>query len=611
MLRMEVACLAVVLFMESMYFSVRREKTKIHIIFSALLLMSTVNLIFDGVTVYTVNHLDTIPIWINNCVHKIFIGSVPVIFYLIYRYIALLVEEETSKLLSIHKFSRILLIIIEIAVFALPIYYVVTDEGNYSYGLAVYTAFVAGGIFYMLTIVILYRHWKTIQPRKKLAIGVSLAIEMIVALFQALLPLSLVSGMGIMLIDLAFYLIMENPDIALVKQVQEEKQRADDANAAKSIFLSNMSHEIRTPMNAIVGMTEILLRTDMTDEQKEYLTNIKNSGNALVAIINDLLDISKIEAGKMELVDSVYNIYSILSDIRMIIMNRIGSKPVELVYDIDDNLPDKMYGDEIRIRQVIINLMNNAVKFTQEGHVKLSVRIEDQNVEGLMIHVSVEDTGQGIKKEDISRLFEAFEQVDIKKNQGKEGTGLGLAISSQLITMMGGKLEVRSEYGTGSEFYFTIQQKYATADIEEKEKSQEKDMNFIAPEARILIVDDNEMNRKVAVGLLKPFQMQLDVAENGKKALEMIEANKYDLVFMDHMMPVMDGVEATKQLRKMEGDYYQKVPVIALTADAMQESQKMFKEAGMNDFVAKPIDLRQLSKAIRKWLPKQLIIKDE
>ena len=607
MIRMEIACIAVIVFMQIMYFSAKREKTKIHNIFSLLLIMSTIHLIFDGITVYTVNHLESVPLLVNNIVHRLFIGTMSGIFYLVYRYIVLLVEDESGDCLPLFRLSPLLLFLNLICVILSPLYYVETANGNYSYGPAVYMSYVAVAIYLFLTVVVLWRHWKQIHYKKKLAISMAMTIEILLATYQAIHPTSLISGMGIMLINLSFYLNTENPDIALVQQVQEEKKRADAANAAKSTFLSNMSHEIRTPMNAIVGMTEILLRTDLTEEQREYLTNIKSSGNALVLIINDILDISKIEAGKMELIEGNYEPYQMLSDIRMIIQNRIGSKPVELLFEIDAQLPNRLYGDGLRIIQVIINLMNNAVKFTDEGYVKLSIRTEEKSEEELLLHVSVSDTGQGIKEEDMQRLFEAFEQVDIKKNQGKEGTGLGLAISSQLIGMMGGKLEVRSEYGVGSEFFFTISQKTVSADLDEQDVVQADDMNFTAPEARILIVDDNEMNRKVAVGLLKPFQMQIDVAENGKKALAMLEEKRYDLIFMDHMMPIMDGIEATKQMREKKEEYYQKVPVIALTANAMTEEQKLFQEAGMNDFLAKPIDLRQFCMIIRKWLPGELI----
>lgn len=613
MIRMEIACFMVITFMAIMYFSAKRKRTKIHNIFSALLLLSAINLIFDGVTIYTVNQLYSIPIWLNDIFHKVFLGTTSGVLYLVYRYIVQLVEDESGIDLRISRFSTVLLVVTLFCGVVAPIYYIETEQGNYSYGPTVYMVYVSVAIFLLLTIVTLFKYWKQIQKKKQLAISIAMTIEVVLTVYQALHPLALISGMGIMLINASFYLITENPDIELARQVQEEKQRADAANAAKSVFLSNMSHEIRTPMNAIVGMTEILLRTDLTEEQKEYLTNIKSSGNALVSIINDILDISKIEAGKMQLIEDIYEPKQMLSDVRMIILNRIGSRPLELIYDIDDRLPDRLYGDGLRIRQIIINLMNNAVKFTEKGYVKLSIKLDklEEKAEEVLLHVSVSDTGQGIREEDMARLFEAFEQVDTKKNQGKEGTGLGLTISSQLIGMMGGKLEVKSEYGVGSEFFFTIPQKTVSDEMAKQECKQDTVMNFTAPDARILIVDDNEMNRKVAVGLLKPLQIQIDVAENGKKALSMIEKEKYDLIFMDHMMPVMDGVEATRCLRKMEDTYFRKVPVIALTADAMAESQKLFTEAGMNDFLPKPIDFRQFCMVVQRWLPSKYIIRQD
>ena len=409
-------------------------------------------------------------------------------------------------------------------------------------------------------------------------------------------------------IGLMFLLVM-----AIIKTGQDlllsekKKQQAISAKEAEERFLANMSHEIRTPMNAIVGMTEILLRGNLTGEQKEYLENIKSSGNALVSIINDILDISKIEAGKMELVDDVYVTCQMMSDIDKIIKTRIGDKPIELVCDIDKNVPDRLYGDGLRIRQIIINLANNAVKFTDRGRITITMKAQQETDERIAVFVSVADTGQGIKKEDIKRLFGAFEQVDALKNKGKEGTGLGLTISSQLVEMMGGRLEVTSEYGKGSEFYFTIYQEPVSEDMEWKLEAEDDIMNFTAPNARILLVDDNEINRKVALGLLEPLQMQIDTAINGKNAIDMIEQKEYDLVFMDHMMPVMDGVEATKHLREKEGDYYQKLPVIALTANAMNEAQKLFQEAGMNGFVAKPIVMKQICQVIRQWLPEEMI----
>ena len=401
----------------------------------------------------------------------------------------------------------------------------------------------------------------------------------------------------------------------LMDALVEERNRADEANRAKSTFMSNMSHEIRTPMNAIVGMTEILMRSDLPQTEREYLGNIQRSGNALLGIINDILDFSKIESGKMQITEEDYAPLPMLNDLKMIILNRIGSKMIQLEFDIDEKLPAVVCGDELRIRQVLINLANNAVKFTEEGYVKIAVKVREVAGDTAQIYFSVKDTGQGIAPKDIDKLFGAYSQVDTKKNHYKEGTGLGLAISKQFVELMGGTIGVKSKYGEGSEFYFTIPQKIVDARkaIEVKEEPRQMNenvLNFTAPLAKIMVVDDNEMNRKVALGLLAPLKMQIDTAENGKQALDKICKNRYDLIFMDHMMPVMDGIEATKRLRKMDDEYCKKVPVIALTANAVLESRAKFFEAGMNDFAAKPIDMKDICSKLRQWLPTEYIIEN-
>lgn len=511
--------------------------------------------------------------------------------------------------------------------------------------------------------------------------------------------------------------------VDVTKQLQLV-QEAEAANEAKSAFLSNMSHEIRTPMNAIVGMTEIMLRGDVTEEQEEYLSNIKVSGDALLNIINDILDFSKIESGKMELVEEDYAPMSMISDLGIMFLTRIGEKNVELLYDIDPTLPKTLHGDGLRVRQIIINILNNAVKFTERGYVKLSIKVEDKTEQDLVLAVSIKDSGSGIREEDQKKLFQSFSQVDSRKNHSKEGTGLGLAICRQLVEMMGGQIGVRSTYGQGSEFYFTIRQKISeespVASLPEEKKTlqiggafsntylqenferlvraygiepiapdvmakdrphvdflftdtlvyeEHKDaihgsllgdkqicvlqnpvqealrdakvmvmnkplyslnfcqairregqvtyagtseaLNFKAPEAKILLVDDNKLNLKVAIGLLAPLQMQIDTAENGKQALEMLEAHTYDLVFMDHMMPVMDGVEATRRIREWEKGSQEHEIVIALTADAMSGAKEEFVAAGMDDFVAKPIEIKEICGKLKQYLPEDKIIKTE
>jgi len=401
--------------------------------------------------------------------------------------------------------------------------------------------------------------------------------------------------------------------------MKELKDRAESANQAKSAFVSNMSHEIRTPMNAIVGLTDVLLRKEWSPEEKKYLLNIRSSGKALLSLINDLLDFSKIEAGKFEINKDVYDMAQMLRDIQVIGNTRIGDKDVDLIMDVDGEIPKLLYGDALRIRQVIINIVNNAIKFTEEGFVKVTVKQEKREGKNVQLYMSVKDTGQGIKEQDLERLFDAFTQVDLKKNKGKEGTGLGLAISRQLVELMGGELQVSSEYGKGSEFYFTIWEGIESeegigdfSEVKEQKKEKQEDVfTFTVPDAKALLVDDNAINQEVAMALLEPFEIQIDVASNGQEALDMVLKDRYDLVFMDHFMPVMDGVEAAKRIRAMEGEYYQNLPIIALTADAVQGVKEEFLAAGMNDFVSKPISMKEIAKVMRNWIPKEKIKEGE
>ncbi|MGN0638120.1 MAG: PocR ligand-binding domain-containing protein [Huintestinicola sp.] len=498
-------------------------------------------------------------------------------------------------------------------------------------------------------------------------------------------------------------------------------RQAMQAAAQKSDFLANMSHEIRTPMNAVLGMAEMALREDMTPQAKQYVRQIRSSGKNLLVIINDILDFSKIESGKMNIVEVVYEPLSIVNDLANIVNTRIGSKELEFTVDFDPKLPHKLYGDNIRIQQILLNLLNNAVKFTERGEVHLSITFSEIDSDNVMLKAVIKDTGIGIKKQDMGKLFRSFQQVDSKRNRNIEGTGLGLAISQQLLRLMNGSISVESEYEKGSTFYVELPQKiintapsvpcpdssikaaliieneyvYAQVcrdldalgieyinleyegsldsitsgfiiaekhlfsdrikktvmdnpdvkclliapydspcdinqprvkmlhkpiyslglysalglggDILPESESESDNFAFTAPDAHVLIVDDNPINLTVACGIIEPLKMQVDTANGASETIEKVKKLKYDIVFMDHMMPGVDGVETTHIIRRLIVGY-ENVPIIALTANAIGGTKEMFIQEGMNDFVAKPIEVTDIVAMIRKWLPKEKII---
>ena len=403
--------------------------------------------------------------------------------------------------------------------------------------------------------------------------------------------------------------------MAQTKLMKELKEKAEKASLVKSAFLANMSHEIRTPMNAILGMTEIALQGNLDQQERDAIEQIKIAGMTLITIINDILDFSKMESGKMEILESNYEPITMMRDVVNMISGKADEKNLKLDIDMDPLLPRMLYGDEIRLKQVLINLLNNAVKFTDRGSITLSVGYKSRKND-IWLTVSVKDTGIGIKEEDLERIFNSFEQSDLYINRKKEGSGLGLAISRQLLLLMNGEIHVESVYRQGSTFTFKVPQRVVDETPCGKfildEKKTEVDIaseygDFRAPGAKVLIVDDNLVNRKVAAGLMKPFHMQVDTAKSGKEAIELVQQKEYHLIFMDHMMPDMDGVETTHMIRNMDGEYYNNVPIIALTANAISGVREMFLAEGMNDFIAKPIDIKELSEKILDWLPFELL----
>lgn len=399
--------------------------------------------------------------------------------------------------------------------------------------------------------------------------------------------------------------------------IEKEKQQAILSSEAKAKFLANMSHEIRTPINAVLGMDAMILRENQDPKIKEYAVDIRNAGQTLLGLINDILDMSKIESGKMKIVPAEYDFSSMLHDIANMISMKANDKNLEFNVLVNQQLPSRMYGDEIRIRQVLINILNNAVKYTEQGSVTFKVDGKVEEDDAILLF-SVKDTGIGIKEEDLSKLFVEFERLDEDRNRNIEGTGLGMNITAQLLEMMGSHIQVNSVYGQGSEFFFELRQKIMNPEpignLEERIRQQTQEYiynaSFTAPDAHLLVVDDNAVNLKVFCGLLKDTKVQIDQVESGMECLERVRKNHYDIIFLDHMMPEMDGIETLHAMKEMQDYPCKATPVVALTANAVAGAKEMYLSEGFDEFLAKPIIPDKLENLIRRMLPRELLVFD-
>lgn len=407
--------------------------------------------------------------------------------------------------------------------------------------------------------------------------------------------------------------------VCFVYDLSKEKQMLEEiveANKAKSRFLANMSHEIRTPINGIMGMNHMILKECKDESIREFADNIDSSSRLLLSIVNDILDISKIESGKMDIIPTQYQLLSLINDCYNLSKVKLENKPVDLEIHVNEKLPSQLYGDEIRIKQVVNNILSNSVKYTKEGKICFGVDFEPITDKMLQLVISIEDTGIGIKEEDLEKLFEAFTRIEEKRNRNIQGTGLGLRLTKNLVELMEGMITVESTYGKGTRFTVKIPQKVMNSNpvgdfsqaYGKAQVSSHKDIiSFIAPQAKILIVDDVEMNLKVIKGILKETKMQIDTAGSGVECLEYMKKNQYHMVFLDHMMPEMDGVETLNKLHALEKTLNQNTPVIMLTANAIVGAKNEYLEAGFTDYLSKPVQEIKLMKMLIKYLPRELV----
>jgi len=484
--------------------------------------------------------------------------------------------------------------------FIVPITIFSENDVVYSSGSSVLVVQILMIVYSFIWIITLLANIKSIRQKKYIPIIAIIILGLGFGVLQTMRPEILLVTVSHTYICFLMFHTIENPDMKLIAELEVAKDSADKANSAKTDFLSNMSHEIRTPLNAIVGFSQSLSERILEQEAREDVEDIMIASEALLEIVNGVLDISKIEANKLELVNKEYDFLEVLNELESLAKGRIGDKPIELKTSFDPSIPSVLFGDYVRIKQVIINLLTNSVKYTKQGTIDFSVGCFVKG-EYCRLIISVEDSGIGIKKDSIDKLFNKFERVDLEENISIEGTGLGLAITKKLVELMHGQIVVQSKYGSGSKFTVALNQrivKNPTNITSDEEFIDHATLEFSSK--KVLVVDDNKINLKVAKRLLEQYKVQVVDVASGFECLDLINANEYfDLILLDDMMPKMTGVQTLKKLREIEG---YKIPTVALTANALTGMREKYIEDGFDDYLAKPIDRNELTKIIVKYL---------
>lgn len=591
------------------YFSKKRLGTVENKIYIILAVTNLIGLILDISSVYTISNMSQYPI-LNKFVSKAYLVYLLSWMFLFTIYVFIIstnkkIDKNKTELhLSDYKNkvypATILYFIFLILTIILPLYY--KDNGNviYSYGPSTNLLYFVSGLCIFTWLICLLLNFKQIKQKKYVPIFAFLIIGTLVTIIQGAHPEYLLMTSMETFITFLMYFTIENPDMKLINELNIAKDQAIKANNAKSEFLSSMSHEIRTPLNAIVGFSQALSEEDINDNAKDEVKDIMMASNSLLELVNGILDISKIESGKIEIVNTEYQFKNIYDELVILAKARMGDKPLDFRCHYDEDIPSVLYGDYTRVKQVILNILTNAVKYTREGYIDFSVSsVRKDDICRLII--SVEDSGIGIKQENIPKLFTKFERLDLEKNITIEGTGLGLAITKKLVELMNGTIVVQSIYGKGSKFTIAIDQRVVHKEVV-VEKREEKKVSEVHAEGRkVLIVDDNKINLKVASRLLENYKLDITTVESGALCIEKVNSDTYDLILMDDMMPNMSGVETLHKLKEIDGFA---TPVVALTANAVTGMKEKYLNDGFDDYLAKPINRDELNNIVAKYLNK-------